>query len=76
MIDKIKLIMATVFDVESSSIAQETSSETIEKWDSINHMNLITSLEDEFDIRFDDAEIAEMLNFKAIFESVTKKINK
>jgi acyl carrier protein len=38
------------------------------------HINLITALEEEFDITFDVAEIESMLSFKAIQAKVNAKL--
>ena len=37
-----------------------------------NHMNLVVSIEEEFDIQFDNMDIVEMLNFKLIVEIIKK----
>ncbi|MBV9988005.1 MAG: acyl carrier protein [Chitinophagaceae bacterium] len=58
--------MSAVFDIPADQISDTSSPDTIEKWDSLNHMNLVSSLEEEFDVRFTDEEITEMLNFKLI----------
>ena len=35
-------------------------------WDSLNHMNLIVALEEEFDVTFDEEEINEMISLELI----------
>ena len=42
---KLKEIIASVFKVDASSINNETSPDTIENWDSLNHLNLVLALE-------------------------------
>jgi acyl carrier protein len=67
MIDeKIKQVMATVFEIEVDSITDDASPDTIEIWDSLHHMNLVVALEEEFGVAFDDEQIGELLNFKLI----------
>ena len=66
-IDKrIKQIMSVVLDVEEFLIDDNSSTDTIEQWDSMNHMNLIVALEEEFECEFDDEDIENMINFNAI----------
>jgi acyl carrier protein len=72
--NKIKNVMAAIFNVSVEQINEETSSDTIDSWDSLNLINLVTSLEEEFDIHFDDEEITEMLNFKLIKQIIYAKI--
>ena len=64
MENRIKNVMAAVFGISIEDINEESSPDSIDNWDSLNLMNLAVSLEEEFDIEFDDDEIAEMLNFK------------
>ena len=40
-------------------------------WDSLKHMNLITALEEEFDVIFDDQEIVDSMNY-ALIVSILK----
>ena len=67
---RIKNIMSSVFQVPLETISDDSSQDTIELWDSLNHMNLIVSLEEEFEIELDDDAIIEMLNFKLIREII------
>jgi len=66
MKNKIKNIMASVFEVTVEEINDDSSPDTIENWDSLRHMNLITVLEEEFNIRLNDEQITEMMNFSLI----------
>jgi len=58
--------MAQVFDVPNESINNDSSPDTIENWDSVNHMNLVLALEQAFSISFEPDEIIEMMNFELI----------
>lgn len=71
--EKIRVLMAVVFEVPGEEIHAESSSETIESWDSLKHMNLVVALEEEFGIIFDDDEIIQMLNFALIALIVKEK---
>lgn len=66
MENKLKKIMASVFEVSEDAIDGNATSGTIESWDSLNHMKLIVALEEEFGIKFKDEEILEMQSFKLI----------
>lgn len=73
--EKIKKIMSIVFEVDINSIQDDSAPGTIENWDSIRHMNLIVSIEEEFNLRFTDDEITDLLSFKLVESIVSKKIN-
>ena len=66
MEDKIKEVFSNIFGTPLNEINGQSSPDTIENWDSINHMKLITALEEEFDVEFTDEEILEMQNVKLI----------
>jgi acyl carrier protein len=68
MENKIREIMAQVFNVPEVSIDSLSSPDSIESWDSLRHMNLVTALEEEFNVRFTYEQISEMLNFSLIIE--------
>lgn len=74
MEEKIIKIMSAVFRVDESAINESSSSDTIESWDSLKHMNLIAALEEEFKIEFNEDDIMNMLNFKLIKLLVKEKI--
>ena len=74
MENRIKNVMAAVFEISIEDINEESSPDSIDNWDSLNLMNLVVSLEEEFDIEFDDDEIVEMLNFKLIVEIIKEKV--
>ena len=75
MKDKVKKIISGVFNLQIDSINDDASPENILNWDSLNHMNLIVSLEEEFSIRFSDKEIGEMLNLELIIYTIKQKVN-
>ena len=73
MEEKIKKIMSDIFFINISDITENSSQDTIENWDSIGNLNLVTALEEEFEINFTDDQIIEMLNFKLVCE-ITKEV--
>ena len=66
-IDKrLKGVFSKIFDIDLPSIDNDSSPDTIENRDSLNHMNLIIALEQEFNLSFSMEEIVEMLNYQLI----------
>ena len=74
MQEKLRQVMGRVFNVSSSSITDESKVETIESWDSLNHINLILALEQEFKTMFVPEEIVQMVSFQEILEVLKQKI--
>jgi acyl carrier protein len=73
MKNKIKEIMGAVFEMDAADIKDSDNSTTIQNWDSLNHMNLIVALEEEFNVRFEDEEIIEITSLEAIENSIKSK---
>ena len=73
MDDKIKNIIAVVFEIPVEQINDESSPDTIESWDSIKQMSLVVAIEEEFELEFYDDEIAEMMNMKLIKQIIKDK---
>jgi len=63
---KIKQVMSLVFEVPLESIADHASSDNIENWDSLRHLNLILALEEEFGVSIPDEEVGNLVNYKLI----------
>jgi acyl carrier protein len=76
MENKVKEIMARVFDVSINKINEKTNSVNLGAWDSLKHINLIIELEKEFKIHFEAEEIIQLLSYKSIVEIVSKKIDR
>ena len=72
---KLKKIMADLFEVSINQINESTTSENIESWDSLKHIQLIVTLESQFSLKFGDEEILEMMNYRQISEIVANKLH-
>ncbi len=68
MLDEVKLkqIISSVLQVPAENINSETSMDTIERWDSLQHMNLVLALEDAFDIYIPDDEATNITSYPLI----------
>lgn len=71
---KIKSIFADVLEIETDSITVHTSPEDIGEWDSLNHVNLISEIENEFDFTFDSYDIQDLSTFGKICSYVESKV--
>lgn len=67
--------MASIFEVSSDEINNQTSADDLEKWDSLHHMNLIAAIEEEFGVEFDEEEMLDMINFKLILLTLSEKLS-
>jgi acyl carrier protein len=49
-LDKFRQIVSAVLGVPVEQVTDELSAEKIDTWDSLNHINLVSALEQEFQI--------------------------
>jgi acyl carrier protein len=73
MTDKIKAIMSQVFDVPVEDIGSDASIESIDNWDSVNHMSMIMALEQSYEVLFETEEIIEMVSYRQIVHVLKQK---
>ena len=57
MSDRLITIAAELFGVGMEEIELAMTPDDVEKWDSLNHLRLITAVESEFNIRLSMSEI-------------------
>ena len=68
MKEKIVQIISNIMNYPLTDINENTSPDDIETWDSLNQMNLVLALEEEFGITFTDDEIVSMLDVQSIIK--------
>lgn len=66
-------VLSKVFEIPVNSITPELTSKDISKWDSLTHMDLITSLEEAFQVNFEFDEIVAMTSVGKIQDIIKKK---
>lgn len=71
MEEKIIDLMKKVF--KTDNISASTDQSYCENWDSLNHLNLIVELENEFGVEFEPEEIAEMKSVRNILSILSSK---
>jgi acyl carrier protein len=64
--DKLKQVVADVLEVDPAAIGPDFSMDTVEQWDSLRHMTLVLSIEDEFGISIPDEEAANITSWPLI----------
>jgi acyl carrier protein len=58
--------MAAVLGIDEQSLTEESSPNTIPAWDSLNHLNVIMGMEQEFGIEFSADDAMSMLDVSCI----------
>ena len=64
--DRLKQVLCDVLKIHVDGIGDDTSVDTVERWDSLSHLNLVLALEQAFDISFTEEQTVEILNYPLI----------
>ena len=72
--EKIKNIFIECFELVDYKILPSSEFESVPGWDSLGHMKLITSLEEEFDIEFELDEIIGVDTAQKMLDLVNSKV--
>ena len=73
MLKELVSIFEEVFEVEDMEITEETNSDAIADWNSVNHLTLIGEIEQAFNIKFSMQEMLEIKSVKKILNIIEKE---
>lgn len=69
-------VFKDVFDDDSLEITEETAAKDIDAWDSLMHVTLCVALEQEFGVRLNAQEIANLNNVGSFLNLLLKLMRK
>ena len=73
--DKLKNILFNVFNDESITITEASSSDTIEEWDSLAHVQIVNDIQKAFGIKISAREMMDWDTVGDIIDTISEKIN-
>ena len=65
-LQQVRSIASDIFGVPADKITAESSPETIENWDSMQHLNLVLAIEEKFGVQLEPEDIEGMKNIGAV----------
>lgn len=71
---KLNGVFQDVFDDASITVHDETTSDDIEDWDSLEHVNLVVAVENEFGIHFNMGEVNKMKNVGEMVDIILQRV--
>jgi len=69
-VERIKQIVSALFNVDESTLTEESSTATVAEWDSMGQLMLVLELEQQFDIQIDPEQSDKLTSIAAIAELV------
>lgn len=68
-------VFRDVFDDEDIVVTEQTTADDIEDWDSLEHINLLAAIEQEFGMKFSMGQVVTMKNVGEMADIIEKAIN-
>ena len=71
--EKINEVFRDVFEDDDITVNETTTADDIDDWDSLEHINLMNAIEQEFDIKFTMGQIVAMKNVGEMVDIIMKR---
>jgi acyl carrier protein len=71
----LKQLLAEIFELDPSTIDSTTSIDNVERWDSLQHISMIASVEQEFGVRFSEDEMVELVSYERLRSTLGRKLD-
>ena len=71
---KVNEVIQDVFDDENIHVVDETVASDVDGWDSLMHITLIGTIEDEFDIKFAMKDVVGMKNVGQMVDLILEQL--
>jgi acyl carrier protein len=72
--EQVQAIASDIFGVPAGKITADSSPETIENWDSMQHLNLVLAIEEKFGVQLAPEDIEQMKTIGAAATLVEKRL--
>ena len=72
--EKLNGVFRDVFDDEEIEVNDSTTADDIEDWDSLEHINLIAAVEQEFGMKFNMGQVVTMKNVGEMVDIILSQI--
>ncbi len=72
---KLNEVFRDVFEDDDITVSDATTADDIEDWDSLEHINLINAIEQEFGIKFNMGQIVSMKNVGEMVTIIESKLS-
>ena len=73
--EKLNEVFRDVFDDESITVTDATTANDIDDWDSLEHINLLAAIEQEFGMTFNMGQVVSMKNVGEMADIIISKIS-
>ena len=73
--ERLNEVFRDVFDDETIKVKDTTTADDIEDWDSLEHINLLAAVEQEFGVKFNMGQVVSMKNVGEMADIIISQLN-
>ena len=71
--ERLNKVVRDVFDDDDITVTETTTSADIDDWDSLEHINLVAAVEQEFGMKFTMGQVVTMKNVGEMVDIILQK---
>jgi len=75
LLPQVEQIFRDLFDDPTLTLSRDLTADDVEAWDSLSHVNLVSQIESEFDVRFALGEIQTLTNVGEMLDLLQEKLD-
>jgi acyl carrier protein len=72
--DEVRNIASDILGVTAAKLTPDSSPDTVESWDSVQHLNLVLALEEKYELQLAPEEIEQMKTLGATAKLIESKL--
>ncbi len=72
--ERLNEVFRDVFDDEEITVTDATTADDIEEWDSLEHINLLAAVEQEFGMKFNMGQVVSMKNVGEMADIIISQV--
>lgn len=70
LLDQVRVVIAETIDIPESDVTESSTSDSIDKWDSMAQVNLMMAIEQAFDLELEVEDFMELNSVAKIVQFV------
>lgn len=75
VLETLSEVFQDVFDDDTIVVTEETTADDIDDWDSLEHINLLAAVEQEFGMKFNMGQVVSMKNVGEMVTIILEQID-
>jgi len=74
ILNRVRLAVADLFNLPPDRVTAQTSQADVEEWDSLQHLNLVLALQQEFQVQINPEEMEKINSVETAVKIVQEKL--